>query len=72
MKAPIINRHHIIYPSDKQAEVVVAIYKGEHFLISRLSWRKNISKGFIKALRVWIALNEDRAKDLEAHDENAD
>ena len=62
----IIQQHHIIYPNEKhkQKEVVVKIYKGEHWIISQLNRRTNISKGFIKQLKVWLALNEEKAKEL--------
>ena len=64
---PILNRHHIIYacPEHRQGEIVATIYKGEHWLLTNLSRRKNISKGFCKSLRVWLALNEDKAIDLD-------
>ena len=66
-KKLITQKHHIIYESEahKQKEEVVKIYKGEHWLVTQMNRRKNISKGFIKHLKVWLALNEDRAKELE-------
>lgn len=66
-KKLIIQRHHIIYGNEehKQKEEIVKIYKGEHWIITQLHRRKNISKGLIKDLKVWIALNEDKAKELE-------
>jgi len=44
----------------------VRIYKGEHSILSKLDWytRKTVSAGFIKALKVFLALNEDRAERL--------
>ncbi len=59
----VLQKHHISY----EPEVTVLITKGEHQLLGRLDWytRKFISAGFIKALKVFIALNEDRAVDLE-------
>lgn len=60
-KKLIINRHHISY----DPEVVVKIWKGEHMLITRMGWRKNISKGFIRCLKKWIKENECNAKDLD-------
>ena len=67
MKKKVIQNHHLIYSSEKhkQEEVVEKVYKGEHFLLTRLSWMKNISKGFIKSLKLWILLNEDKAEELE-------
>lgn len=53
----VIQRHHISY----EPEEVVDITKGEHFILTRMQWLKKPSQGFIKALKVYIALNEDRA-----------
>jgi hypothetical protein len=62
-KPRVMQNHHISY----DPEIVVRIYKGEHELLTKLNLysKKTLSKGFIKSLKVWIALNEDRAKDLE-------
>ena len=59
----VIQNHHIVYAeeSHKQREETVKIYKGEHWAITQLQRRKNISQGFIKALKFWILLNEDKA-----------
>jgi len=66
-KKKVIQKHHIIYENEKhkQKEEVVSVFKGEHFIITQLQRRKNISKGFLKHMKIWIALNEDRAKDLD-------
>ena len=66
----IVQEHHIIYahPDHKsQKEVVAYITKGEHGILTKMQWwcKGTVSKGFIKALRIWIALNEDRAINLE-------
>lgn len=54
--------HHISY----DPEVIVRIYKGEHEILSKLNWyeKNTVSKGFIRALKSWIALNEHRAEEL--------
>ena len=67
-KRPTIQRHHITYGGlkDQPPELVVKIYKGEHMLITKLGWRTNISRGFIKALKKWIEENEEDAIDLDA------
>jgi len=64
--ALVKQKHHIVYAEDshKQREETVMIYKGEHWAITQLQRRKNISKGFIKALKFWTLLNEDRAIEL--------
>lgn len=57
-----IQTHHISY----DPEVTVLIFKGEHWILTQLRRRtKNISKGFITSLKVWIALNEGKAKELQ-------
>ena len=59
--------HHLIYGNEdhKQEEVIERIFKGEHWALTQLSRRRNISKGFIKSLKLWILLNEDKAQDLD-------
>jgi hypothetical protein len=68
MKKSIVNNHHIIYPGVEhpEQEVVVKVRKCEHLLLTRQSWycRKTVSEGYITALKVFIALNESRAKEL--------
>ena len=67
MKKKVIQNHHLIYENEshKQKEEVVKLYKGEHFVMTMLNRRKNISKGLIKSLKLWILLNEDKAVELE-------
>ena len=60
-KKRIIQKHHISY----EPAIEVSIFKGEHFILTRMGWAKRISQGFITALKVFIALNEDRAEKLE-------
>jgi len=57
----VIQEHHIKYEAP---EIKVRIYKGEHWLISLLSRRKKVSKGFIRALKIWIQENEAKAVEL--------
>jgi hypothetical protein len=61
--------HHLIYPSKEhpEQEVIVKITKGEHAIMSRISWytKSFVSKGFIKALKHWIVLNQDRAQEIK-------
>ena len=57
----VVQSHHISY----NPEVQVMVYKGEHMILTRLQWAKRApSIGFIKALKVWIALNEPGAVEL--------
>lgn len=58
-----IQTHHISY----SPEVTVKIYAGEHEILSKISWyeRKTISRGFIRALKNWIVLNEYKAEELK-------
>ena len=64
MKA-IVQEHHIIYETDKQKEEKVKIFKGEHWILTQARRRKKISKGFIKALKHWILLNEEKGVNLK-------
>jgi hypothetical protein len=65
VKKQVFNRHHIVYPSGEhtEQEYVVEVRKCEHLLLTRLNWycRKTVSRGFIRALKIWIAMNEWRA-----------
>ena len=56
-------KHHISY----DPEITVIIYKGEHAILTKIGWyeKNTVSKGFIRSLKSWIALNEDRAIELE-------
>ena len=60
MGKTIIQEHHISY----DPEIVVRLYKGEHWILTQLQRRKKISRGFIKALKVFIALHENDAVTL--------
>lgn len=60
-KPRVMQRHHITY----EPERTVIIYKGEHMILTRLQWRKYISKGFIEALEQFIADHKDAAVSLD-------
>ena len=47
---PVIQRHHITYNPVR----TVLIYKGEHYILTQLQWRRYVSKGFIAALKQFI------------------
>lgn len=68
MKKRIVNRHHIIYPSadHPEQELVVNVWNGEHEIATKMQLytRKSVSKGFIKWLDFYLAINRDRAKEL--------
>jgi hypothetical protein len=61
-KGGVIQEHHISY----DPEVVVKLRKCEHLVLTRMQWycKKQVSRGFITALRVFVALNEDRAEEV--------
>ena len=62
MKKQIINIHHISY----EPEVTVKLYKGEHWAITVLERRKkNMSVGFLRCLKAYIAKHEKHAVDLD-------
>ncbi len=56
----VVQEHHITY----NPEWTVMIYKGEHFLLTRMQWRKRFSKGFMIALKDFIRTHEPTAFDL--------
>ena len=70
-----INKHHIVYGSEKhpEQEIIVPIYKGEHKILTLIQWyeKASVSIGFIKALKMFIFLNEDRADDLDCSEDRA-
>ena len=58
----VIQTHHISY----NPEITVKIYKGEHWAITVLNRRsKNMSKGFLRCLKEYIAEHEEDAVDLD-------
>lgn len=62
MAKKVIQNHHLSY----DPEVCGKLYKGEHYIITLLNRRKNISQWFIQCLKIWIILNEHNAQgDLE-------
>jgi len=67
MVKAVIQTHHLEYQEKSDGPKIgetVILYKGEHWAITQMQRRKNISKGFIKALKYWISKNEDLAIDL--------
>jgi hypothetical protein len=67
-RAQVINAHHIVYPSPEhpEQECIVRVRKCEHLVLTRLQWycKKQVSRGLLTALKVFIALNESRAKEV--------
>ena len=63
IKKQLTQRHHISY----EPEVLVTLFKGEHWTITILNRRKrNMSVGFLRCLQMYIAEHEDKAVDLDA------
>jgi hypothetical protein len=61
-KKTIVQNHHVSY----NPEVTVKVFKGEHMILTRLGWRKKISKGFVDALEQWMKQNRPAAVELDA------
>ena len=70
-----IQRHHLIYETASpersrrgvtiiQPEVIAYAFGKEHLYISRLNYFKYVSKGFIKALKLFVLIHEDGAVKL--------
>ena len=56
----VIQHHHITY----NPEWTVAIFKGEHWIICQMNYRKRISQGFITILKNFIQEHEKNATNL--------
>ena len=70
MKAPkkrVIQKHHIKYKERDGVEQTVYVWRGEHQILTMINLytRKNVSKGFTKALRIWLRENGKRAKAIK-------
>lgn len=61
LHSSVIQNHHISY----NPEVMVPIWKGEHFILNMLLKRQRVSKGFIQHLKIWLAENEAKAEELK-------
>ena len=66
-KKRVIQTHHITYEDKEKGipEETVRVYKGEHLMLTRLDWRKNFSKGFVKALETKLKEIKKIAVELE-------
>ena len=66
MNYKVIQEHHLSY----NPPITVRITKGEHNVMTKINWytKRFVSKGFIKALKHWIALNEDRAEEIKSEE----
>ena len=64
-----IQKHHISYDPPE----TVTVFQGEHYILTLIDRyeRKTVSKGFIKALKLWIKNNERRAIDLDDRKETS-
>jgi|GEM_PF-5267632 len=60
----VIQEHHIRYQDNSLGEWKVIIYKGEHWILTRLQWRRKFSKGFMVALKNFIEEHEQQAVEL--------
>jgi len=56
----VIQHHHITY----NPEWTVPVFKGEHLILTHMSWRKKTSQGFIIALKEYIQTHEDSTVNL--------
>jgi hypothetical protein len=56
----VIQNHHITY----NPEWMVPVFKGEHLILTHMSWRKKISNGFITALKEYIRTHETTTTNL--------
>ena len=59
----VIQHHHISYSNP---EWIVPLFKGEHFILGQMNWRKKTSQGFIIALKEYIRIKEKSTINLGA------
>lgn len=59
-KKPVIQEHHLAY----NPEIKGKLYKGEHWCLTQILRRKKVSKWFVKCIKWWIIMNEEKADDL--------
>jgi hypothetical protein len=59
-KKTVTQCHHIIY----DPPWTVIVFKGEHYVLSQLQWRKHFSKGFMTSLHYFLEIHEKEAVDL--------
>lgn len=57
----VIQDHHVSY----DPEWIETVWRGEHFILSQIQWRKRYSKGFINSLKEFIRVNESLAFELK-------
>lgn len=66
-KKQVIQKHHLSY---YDPEIIVYLYKGEHWAITILNRRhKNMSKGFLRCLQEYIDKHKEHAVDLDNENE---
>ena len=57
----VVQVHHITYLPLR----TVVVWRGEHFILTQLQWRKRFSKGFIEALEQFIIDKKNDAFELK-------
>lgn len=66
-----VQQHHITYESRsdsgkvRQVEFVVPLYQGEHYIITQIQRLRNISTGFVTALKAELVRLEYAAREIE-------
>ena len=64
---PVVQRHHVRYKEKDQEEVVVKVFKGEHWAITNLDRRKLWSLGLIQHMfdRILTRIKNGTIVDLD-------
>jgi hypothetical protein len=60
-KKKVIQQHHISY----NPSIRVTLWKGEHYILTQIQWRKEYSRGFIEALERFVKETRPFAVNLE-------
>jgi hypothetical protein len=60
----VVQPHHLRYKEKDGYDWIEPVFKGEHWLISMLNYRKNISEGCLITLQDYITRNQNKAAKL--------
>lgn len=60
----VVQPHHLRYLEKDGYDWIEPVFKGEHWIISMLNYRKNISEGCLITLQDYITRNQNKATKL--------
>jgi len=60
MSKIIIQKHHITYAGETSEDIIVPVTKGEHFILTRTQWLKELTPGFVKSMNYLLSIKPTR------------